>query len=149
MQHRDFMAEALLEARLAGVAGEVPVGAVVVCRGQIIGRGHNRREQDRDPFGHAEMAALAEAANHLARWRLSDCTLYVTLEPCPMCAGGILQARLQRLVFGCWDPKWGAAGSVVNLLRPGLFHHQMEVLGGIEERACQQLLQDFFQKIRG
>ena len=115
--HKTFMQEALAEARLAQAHGEVPIGAVVAFDGEIIGRGHNRRETQNDPTAHAEILAIREAARHLDNWRLTNATLYVTLEPCPMCAGAIVNARLQRLVFGAYDPKAGAVTSLMNLVQ--------------------------------
>ncbi len=143
------MREALAEAATAAALGEVPIGAVVVRDGGIVGRGGNRRELWRDPTAHAEMLALREAARHLGGWRLLDCTLYVTLEPCPMCAGAMLQARLPRLVYGAEDPKAGAAGSVVELLREPRFAHVVEVTHGVCAEECGDLLRQFFGALRG
>ena len=142
-----FMRLALDEAAAAADEGEVPIGAVVVCDGQVVSRAHNRREEDADPAAHAEFLAMEEAARALGRWRLSGCTVYVTLEPCPMCAGAILNAHLPRVVYGAKDPKSGAAGSLVDVLHlPGCF--QPEVLGGVLEEACSQALRDFFRALR-
>ncbi len=143
-----FMREALAEAAAAAALGEAPIGAVVVRDGRVIARAHNRREQDRDPAAHAELIALREAAQHLGGWRLPGCTLYVTLEPCAMCAGAAVQARLPRLVFGAADPKAGAAGSVVDLLREPRFSHVVEVAGGVCEAECSALLREFFGALR-
>jgi len=142
------MREALAEAAAAGALGDVPIGAVVVQHGRIISRGQNRRERDRDPTAHAEILALREAARHLGGWRLVCCTLYVTLEPCPMCAGAALQARVERLVYGTRDPKTGAAGSVTDLLRSGRFPHTVEVTEGVCEAECREVLQRFFAALR-
>ncbi len=120
------MSEALAEARLALAAGEVPVGAVVVLHGEVIGRGHNRRETANDPTAHAEILAIREAAGKLGSWRLTDADLYVTLEPCPMCAGAIVNARLRRLVFGAYDPKAGAVISLMNLVQDRRLNHTVE-----------------------
>ncbi len=146
--HFFFMDAALREARAAGNNGDVPVGAIVVKDGAIIGRGRNEKERRQNPLGHAEIAAIFAAAEALESWRLEGCTLYATLEPCPMCAGAMLQSRLERLVFGAWDFRWGAAGSIVDLLNPPLFNHRIEVISGIREKEAESLLTEFFQKIR-
>ena len=142
------MREALAEAETAAALGEVPIGAVVVHDGRVVGRGGNRRELLRDPTAHAEMLALREAARHLGGWRLLDCTLYVTLEPCPMCAGAMLLARVPRLVYGAADPKAGAAGSVVELLRDPRLSHVVEVTAGVCAEECGDLLRRFFGALR-
>ncbi|HBG08974.1 MAG: tRNA adenosine(34) deaminase TadA [Limnochordia bacterium] len=142
------MSEALAEARLALAAGEVPVGAVVVLHGEVIGRGHNRRETANDPTAHAEILAIREAAGKLGSWRLTDADLYVTLEPCPMCAGAIVNARLRRLVFGAYDPKAGAVISLMNLVQDRRLNHTVEVLDGICQSECAALLQEFFRRLR-
>jgi tRNA(Arg) A34 adenosine deaminase TadA len=144
-----FMREALAAAAAAASLGEVPIGAVIVREGRVIARGENRRERDRDPTAHAEMIAFREAARHLGGWRLTECTLYVTLEPCAMCAGAAVQARLPRLVFGAADPKGGAGGSVVDLLRDARFSHTVEVAAGVCEDECGALLRRFFATLRG
>jgi tRNA(adenine34) deaminase len=143
-----FMGEALAEARAAAGVGDVPVGAVIVRDGRVIARGHNRRERDRDPTAHAEMEALRYAARVLGGWRLLGCTLYVTLEPCVMCAGALVQARLPRLVYGARDPKAGAAGSVIDVLTDARVNHVVEVVGAIRESECGALLQAFFEEVR-
>lgn len=143
-----FMQEALAAAAAAASLGEVPIGAVIVREGRVIARGENRRERDRDPTAHAEMIAVREAARRLGGWRLTGCTLYVTLEPCPMCAGAAVQARLPRLVFGAADPKGGAGGSVVDLLRDTRFSHVVEVASGVCEEECSALLRQFFATLR-
>lgn len=148
MEHEMFMREALAEARKAAALGEAPIGAVVVCDGAIISRGHNYRELGHDPTAHAEIIAIREASRVLGAWRLLDCTLYVTLEPCSMCAGAMVQARLPRLVFGALDAKAGAAGSVVELLQEPRFNHQVEVTGGVLAEESSQLLKDFFRELR-
>lgn len=145
MQHADWMALALEEARLALAAGDVPVGAVVVCDGALVARGRNTREALLDPSGHAELNAIRAAAQTLGRWRMTDCTLYVTLEPCPMCAAALVQSRLERLVYGAMDPKQGAAGSVWNLAEDPRLNHRVEVLTGIREAECRELLRGFFR----
>ena len=144
-----FMREALKEARRAAEKGEAPVGAVIVCGGRIIGRGHNLRERLGDPTAHAEMLAIREAALVQGGWRLNGCTLYVTMEPCPMCAGAAILARLQRLVYGVPDPKAGAAGSCLDLLSLTCFNHRVAVLGGVCAEACAGIVQHFFRRLRG
>jgi tRNA(adenine34) deaminase len=144
-----FMREALKEARRAADKGEVPVGAVIVRDGRIIGRGHNLRERLGDPTAHAELLAIREAVLAVGGWRLSDCTLYVTMEPCPMCAGAAIQARLQRLVYGAPDPKAGAAGSCIDLLALTCFNHRVAVTGGVCAESCAGIVQAFFRRLRG
>jgi tRNA(adenine34) deaminase len=143
-----FMESALAEARVAAAADEVPVGAVLVRRGEIIGRGLNRPLQDNDPTAHAEIMAIRAAALEAGNYRLAGSTLYVTLEPCPMCVGAMLHARIDRLVFGAYDPKTGAAGSVVDLCADRRLNHRIEVNGGLLETQCAGLLRDFFAKRR-
>jgi tRNA(adenine34) deaminase len=143
-----FMGEALIEARLAGAAGDIPVGAVAVCDGQIIARGHNQREAGRDPTAHAEMLVIREAACVLGGWRLVGVTLYCTLEPCPMCAGAMVQARVPELVFAVTDPKAGAAGSVLNLLTGEQLNHRVLVRTGVLQAEVSRLMQDFFVALR-
>lgn len=143
-----YLRQALAEARRAFEAGEVPVGAVVVFDDKVIGRGHNQREGLHDPTAHAEILAITAAANHLEDWRLTGCTLYVTKEPCAMCAGALVNARAERLVFGAWDEQAGSAGSLYQLCRDPRFNHQVEVTGGVLEEECRTLLQEFFQRKR-
>ena len=143
-----YLEQALREARQAFEAGEVPVGAVVVRDGKIIGRGQNRRESLQDPTAHAEILAITAAANHVGDWRLKGCTLYVTKEPCPMCGGALVNARLDRLVFGAYDEQAGCCGSLYQLCRDPRFNHQLEVAGGILEPQCREILQEFFSKAR-
>ncbi len=143
------MTQALELAQQAGQLKEVPVGAVVVVGGEVIGRGYNRREVDCDPLSHAELKAISEASQKLKSWRLSEATLYVTLEPCTMCAGALIQARLGRLVFGAMDPKAGAVGSLYNLLKDERLNHQVEVTSGVMEQECGKVLKDFFAALRG
>ena len=139
------MGRALDLARGAGADGDVPVGAVVVSpTGQVIGEGCNLREVDGDPTAHAEVVALRAAARHAGEWRLEDCTLVVTLEPCPMCAGALVLSRISTLVFGAWDPKLGACGSVWDIVRDRRATHRVEVIGGVREAECSQVLLDFF-----
>ena len=143
-----FMREALRQAQKAGEAGEVPVGAVVVLAGRIIGRAHNQVELLKDATAHAEMLALTQAEAAVGDWRLTDCDLYVTKEPCPMCAGAIVHTRIRRVIFGCKDLAAGAAGSVINLLQmPGL-NHRCDIASGILQNECAAILQDFFRKRR-
>ena len=140
-----WMAEAVAEARLALATGDVPVGALVVGpMGEIVGRGHNAREASADPTAHAERLALREAGARIGRWRLDGCTLVCTLEPCTMCAGALVLARVQRLVFGAWDPQAGAAGSVRDVVRDRRLNHRVEVVGGVAAEECSALLRDFF-----
>lgn len=146
--HKKFMLEALAEAKLALAKGDVPIGAVIVLDGEIIGRGHNRREDWNDPTAHAEILAIQEAARHLGSWRLTNADLYVTLEPCPMCAGAIVNSRLRRLVFGAYDAKAGAVTSLMNLVQDRRLNHFVDVYDGIYQNECGELLQDFFLKLR-
>ncbi|MBI4528891.1 MAG: nucleoside deaminase [Deltaproteobacteria bacterium] len=143
-----YMKLALKEAASAGEAQEIPVGAVVVYRGEVIGRGHNRREQLQSPVAHAEILALQEAASRLRSWRLCDCTLYVTLEPCIMCVGAVLQARIPRLVFGCLDPKGGAVESLYRLCDDSRLNHSVAVTSGVLADDCGQILSRFFARMR-
>jgi tRNA(adenine34) deaminase len=144
-----WMEEALRLARLAEVAGEVPVGAVVVCDGCIVGRGWNRVISNHDPCAHAEIEALRDAARELANYRLSGCELYVTLEPCAMCAGAIIHSRLERLVFGARDPKAGAVGSIMQVINHPRLNHRVEVSEGVLAGRCMEILQAFFRDRRG
>lgn len=146
--HERFMGEALAEARLAADKGEVPVGAVVVRDGLIIGRGHNQVESLRDPTAHAEILAIGAAAGQGESWRLDDATLYVTLEPCTMCSGALLLARVGRLVFGAADPRAGAVASTARALDGNPYRHPVEVIGGILAPECGALLTDFFRERR-
>jgi len=145
---RRFMATALDLAHAAATLGEVPVGALVVTDGRVVGRGYNRREIDLDPLAHAELIAIRQACATLGRWRLTDATLYVTLEPCVMCAGALVQARLGRLVFGTTDPQYGAVGSQFDLPRDTRLNHRVAVIGGVEHEACRALLDAFFARLR-
>ena len=148
MDDAHFMEEALQEAKKAFEKGEPPVGAVIVRDGQIIARSHNLREELKDPTAHAEMLAIRAAAARLGRWRLSDCTMYVTLEPCSMCAGAMVLARLDRLVYGAHDPKAGAVGSLMNLVSDRRLNHQLEVKSGVLAAECGALLRQFFSSRR-
>lgn len=139
---------ALDEARRAGAIGEVPIGAVVVCDGAVVATGYNRREVDHDPAGHAEFIAIREASRRLERWRLSDCTVYVTLEPCPMCAGLMHQARIARCVYAAADPKAGALGTLYDLSSDERLNHRFEVSAGVLAEESAGLLKEFFAKLR-
>lgn len=147
MEDLIYMEEALALARQAAAEGEVPVGCVIVCDGKIVGRGRNRRENDKSALAHAEIEAISQACSTLGGWRLWECTLYVTLEPCPMCAGAIVNARIPRVVYGASDAKCGACGSVCNLFSMD-FNHHPQVEKGVGEEACTALLKDFFQNLR-
>ena len=147
MTHEAYMEQALLLAREAAACGEVPVGCVIVHDGRIIGRGRNRREEKQAVSSHAEMEAMAQANAALGTWRLEDCDLYVTLEPCPMCAGAIINARIPRVVFGAPDPKAGSCGSVTDLFALP-YNHRPACEGGVLEEECAQLLRDFFRALR-
>ncbi len=147
MDDRYYMEQALSLAREAGAEGEVPVGCVIVRDGNIVGSGRNRRETQRTALGHAEIEAIGQACEHLGGWRLWDCTLYVTLKPCPMCAGAIINARIPRVVFGASDAKCGACGSVCDLFSME-FNHRPQVEKGVCEEEASQLLTEFFQQLR-
>jgi tRNA(adenine34) deaminase len=143
-----WMGDALAQARLAANAREVPVGAIIVRDGEVIARASNRTIRDQDPTAHAEALVIRDVAAQLESWRLDGCTLFVTLEPCAMCAGAIVLARLDRVVFGAWDPKAGMAGSVADLLRHPKLNHRPEVRGGLREAECGELLTNFFRARR-
>ncbi|MFB9277550.1 tRNA adenosine(34) deaminase TadA [Cohnella cellulosilytica] len=143
-----WMKEAIRQARYAESLGEVPIGAVVVRDGVVVGAGYNLRERDRDPTAHAEMIAIRQASEHLQAWRLLGCTLYVTLEPCPMCAGAILQSRVERVVYGASDPKAGCAGTLMDLLQDSRFNHASPWTSGVLQEECSALLTDFFRRLR-
>lgn len=143
-----FMNEALIEAKKAEIMGEVPIGAIVVLDGEIIGRGHNVREYSQDATTHAELIAIREANRHEKSWRLEKAQLFVTLEPCPMCCGGIMLSRIDQVFYGAKDPKGGTAGSLLNLLQDNRFNHFCYVENGILEEECGSILTNFFRKIR-
>jgi len=147
-EHEMWMGLALDLAREAAAAGEVPVGAIVVKDGRVIGRGANRREADQDPVAHAEILAIAEAAHAIGCWRLEGMTLYATLEPCPMCAGAIVNARIPLLVYGCDDPKAGSVRSLYALLGDPRLNHRCEAVAGVRAGECAELLTEFFEKLR-
>jgi len=142
------MKKALIEAEKAQEKNEVPIGAVVVYQNQIIGKGFNQTETLQDPTAHAEMIAISAAANFLQSWRLQDCSLYVTLEPCAMCAGAIVLARISQLIFGTFDPKAGACGSLRNIVQDERLNHQVAIISGACQEACSGILKSFFQGIR-
>lgn len=146
--HSVWMRMALDEARAAFDEGEVPVGAVVVHGERVIASAHNQREMLNDPTAHAEMVAITQAAENLGSWRLLDCTLYVTLEPCPMCAGAVVQARLPRVIYGATDPKAGASHTLYQITSDERLNHQAAVIGGVLQEECRSVLQDFFREQR-
>lgn len=143
-----YMKQALAQAKKAKKIGEVPIGCVIVYEDKIIGRGYNRRKIDKTTLGHAEITAIKKASKFMGDWRLEDCTIYITLEPCPMCAGAIVQARIPRCVVGTMNPKAGCAGSVMNLLNCEGFNHQVEFEEGVLHDECQSILQEFFKDLR-
>lgn len=148
-KHIHWMQEAIKEARKAEERGEVPIGAVIVRGDEIVGRGFNLRETTFDATAHAEMVAIREASHTLGAWRLLDCSLYVTLEPCPMCAGAIVQSRIPQVIYGTRDPKAGCAGTLMNLLQEPRFNHRTAIVEGILQAECADLLTQFFRKLRG
>ncbi len=143
-----YMREAIRQAKRAAALKEVPIGCVIVHDGKIIGRGYNRRIVDKNVLAHAEIAAIRKACRALGDWRLEECTMYVTLEPCPMCAGAIVQARIPKVVIGCMNPKAGCAGSVLDMLHEDGFNHQVETEIGLMGDVCSQMLKDFFKELR-
>ena len=143
-----YMREAIKQARKAAKIDEVPIGCVIVYDDKIIARGYNRRNTDKSTLAHAEIIAIRKAAKVIGDWRLEDCTLYITLEPCPMCAGAIIQARIPRVVVGAMNPKAGCAGSVINLLQMDGFNHKAELTSGVLVDECRTMLQDFFKEMR-
>ncbi len=147
-QHIKYMKEALKQAKKAYVLGEVPIGCVIVYEDKIIGRGYNRRNTDKNTLAHAEITAINRASKKMGDWRLEDCTLYVTLEPCQMCSGAIVQSRITNVVMGCMNPKAGCGGSILNILEMPEFNHQVNVIRGVMEEECSQILQDFFKELR-
>jgi len=139
---------AIDQAKIAEENGDVPIGAVIVYKDQIIAKAYNQREQLKDPTAHAEIIALTQAAAYLENWHLNGCTIYVTLEPCPMCAGALVLSRMDRLVFGCPDPKTGACGSLYNIVQDSRLNHRLEVTSGVLADECSQVLQEFFERRR-
>ena len=143
-----FMRQAIKQAKKAYALDETPIGCVIVHEGKVIGRGYNRRNTDKSPLAHAEITAIRKASRKIGDWRLEECTLYVTLEPCQMCAGAIIQARIPRVVVGCMNPKAGCAGSVLNLLHVERFNHQAELTTGVLEEECSGMMKQFFKELR-
>ncbi|MDY4999384.1 MAG: tRNA adenosine(34) deaminase TadA [Lachnospiraceae bacterium] len=143
-----FMREAIRQAKKAKALGEVPIGCVIEYQGRIIGRGYNRRKTDKNTLSHAELNAIRKASRVMGDWRLEECTMYVTLEPCQMCSGAIVQARIPKVVIGCMNPKAGCAGSILNILNVPEFNHQVEIEKGMLEEECSALLTDFFKELR-
>ena len=143
-----YMKEAIRQARKAYAIGEVPIGCVIVYKDKIIGRVYNRRMADKNTLSHAELIAIRKASRKMDDWRLEECTMYVTLEPCQMCSGAIVQSRMSRVVVGCMNPKAGCAGSILNLLQMKEFNHQAELTTGVLEEECSQMMKDFFKELR-
>lgn len=145
---KKFMKMALEEAEKAKAIGEIPIGAIIVKDGEIVGRGHNLTESIKDPTAHAEILAIRDAAKNLGGWRLFGCTMYVTVEPCAMCAGALVWSRIDKLVYGTKDPKAGACGSVMNIVQNSDLNHRLDVESGLMEDECKEIIQDFFRKLR-
>ena len=143
-----YMKQAIRLAGKAAELGEVPIGCVIEYQGKVIGRGYNRRTTDKSTLAHAEIIAIKKACKKMGDWRLEDCTMYVTLEPCQMCAGAIVQARVKKVVIGCMNPKAGCAGSILNVLQMEEFNHQVEIERGVLEEECSRMLTDFFKSLR-
>mgnify|MGYP000457705085 CR=1 FL=1 len=148
MRDEKYMKEAIKQAKKAYAIGEVPIGCVIVHEGKIIARGYNRRNTDKSPLAHAEISAIKKASKKLGDWRLEECTLYVTLEPCQMCSGALVQSRIDEVVIGCMNAKAGCAGSVMNLLQVDGFNHQVKITQGVLEEECSSMLSEFFRKLR-
>ncbi|MGO5550725.1 tRNA adenosine(34) deaminase TadA [Lachnospiraceae bacterium LCP19S3_B12] len=148
MIQEKFMREAIRQAKKAEALMEVPIGCVIVCQDKIIARGYNRRNTDKNTLSHAELNAIRKASKKLGDWRLEGCTMYVTLEPCQMCAGALVQSRIDEVVIGCRNAKAGCAGSVINLLNMEEFNHQVKITEGVLEEECSTMLSDFFRKLR-
>ena len=147
-QDEKYMKEAIKQAKKAYALGEVPIGCVIVYQDKIIGRGYNRRTIDKNTIAHAETIAIKKASKKMDDWRLEDCTMYVTLEPCQMCAGAIVQSRMKKVVIGCMNPKAGCAGSVLNLLQMEAFNHQVEIEIGVLGEECSEMMKQFFKELR-
>ena len=147
-QDEKYMREAIKQAKKAYALGEVPIGCVIVYKDKIIGRGYNRRTIDKNTLAHAEMMAIKKASKKMDDWRLEDCTMYVTLEPCQMCSGAIVQSRMKKVVIGCMNPKAGCAGSVLNLLQMEEFNHQVELEIGVLGEECSAMMKQFFRELR-
>lgn len=149
MEDKDkYMKEAIKQAKKAYALEEVPIGCVIVYEGKIIGRGYNRRMTDKTALAHAELTAIKRACKRIGDWRLDDCEMYVTLEPCQMCSGAIVQSRIKKVYIGCMNPKAGCAGSVMNMLQVPQFNHQVETEKGVLEEECSKMLSDFFKELR-
>ena len=147
-QDEKYMKEAIKQAKKAYLLGEVPIGCVIVYQDKIIGRGYNRRTIDKNTLAHAELLAIRKASRKMDDWRLEDCTMYVTLEPCQMCSGAIVQSRMKKVVVGCMNPKAGCAGSILNLLQMKEFNHQVELASGVLEEECSEMMKQFFREMR-
>ena len=147
-EQEKYMKAAMTQAKKAYALGEVPIGCVIVHEGKIIGRGYNRRNTDKNTLAHAEITAINKASRKIGDWRLEDCTLYVTLEPCQMCSGAIVQARIPEVVIGCMNPKAGCAGAILNILENDSFNHQVKVTRGVLEQQCSDMLTQFFKELR-
>lgn len=147
-QKERFMKEAVKQAKKAYALEEVPIGCVIVYEGKIIGRGYNRRMTDKTALAHAELTAIKKACKKMGDWRLDDCEMYVTLEPCQMCSGAIVQSRIKKVYIGCMNPKAGCAGSIINMLQVPQFNHQVEIEKGVLEDECSAMLSDFFKELR-
>lgn len=147
-ENEKYMREAVRQAKKAYAIGEVPIGCVIVYEDKIIGRGYNRRTIDKNPLAHAELIAIKKASKKMGDWRLEECTMYVTLEPCQMCSGAIVQARMKKVVVGCMNPKAGCAGSILNLLQVEKFNHQVELETGVLEEECSEMMKNFFRELR-
>ena len=147
-QHEKYMKDALKQAKKAYAIGEVPIGCVIVCEDMIIGRGYNRRITDKNTLSHAELNAIKKASKKLNDWRLDNCEMFITLEPCQMCSGAIVQSRIKKVYIGSMNPKAGCAGSILNLLQVPQFNHQVEIETGILEETCSQMLKQFFRELR-
>lgn len=143
-----YMRAAIVQAKKAEALGEVPIGCVIEYQGKIIGRGYNRRKTDKNTLSHAELTAIRKASKKMGDWRLENCTLYVTLEPCQMCSGAIVQARIETVVIGCMNPKAGCAGSILNILQTPQFNHQVKIVKGVLEEECSTMLSEFFRQLR-
>ena len=146
--HEKYMKDAIRQAKKAAALGEVPIGCVIVHEGKIIARGYNRRNTDKNTLSHAELNAIRKASRKLGDWRLEGCTMYVTLEPCQMCSGALVQSRIDEVVIGCMNPKAGCAGSVMNLLQIDGFNHQVKITQGVLEEECSEMLSTFFKELR-
>ncbi len=148
IEDEKYMKQAIKLAKKAAAGGDVPIGCVIVYEGKVIARGYNRRNADKTTLAHAEILAIKKASKVMGDWRLEDCTMYVTLEPCQMCAGAIVQARIPKVVIGCMNPKAGCAGSVINILDIKAFNHQVKIVKGVMEEECSSLMKDFFAWLR-